>query len=270
MGGFSWDNPFPMYLDDGPTEIELAYEGLHEAAGVSTADPSQSALALKDVNPLVLSSLADLEVKCTAIAIGAAATWPEHAMYEGFTDTMIDALPAWEKMLGISPIADSILERQAAVTLAYTRSADAANPALSATLQRVSPKLFLDSLDPDLWVQTMYGKNFSPYPNGEGFYGMYGPPYRNEDAIALFGRSSRWPNYSDAYVVRVRYVLEAGETIPPARLLTQTQDLLIETLPAWHVPELYALSDGDDGLGFYFDGGPDNDSFFDVTAFGET
>lgn len=273
MGGFSWDNPFPMLFGDGPTEVQLAYEGLHEAAGVSTTSPQESALAPKDPDPLTLTSLGDLEVKCEAIAIGAAATWVEHAEYEGFPDTMIDSLSTWEKILGISPIADTIEERQAAVTLAYTRSADASNPALGETLQRLSPKLYLDSLNPDLWTQTVFGKNFSPYPNGEGVYGQYGPPYRTDPmAIGLFGRSSRWPSYGDAFRVRVRYVLGAGETQPPSSILTRAHDLLIETLPSWHVPEVYTLAD--DGMGgeegFCFDGGPNGDSFFDVTAFGET
>lgn len=268
MPGFSWDNPFPFYLDDGPTEYQLAYDGLHEAAGVSTVDPTQSALAPKDPDPLTLSSIADLEVKAEALVIGAAATWVEHAKYEGIPGAMIDSLSAWERILGISPIAPTIAERQVDVRRAYTRIPDATPPGLTRALQAISPKLSLDTLNPDLWTITMFGKDFPPFPDDEGFYH---PPYRTSNGLALFGRSNRWPAFSDAFVVRVRYMLEAGETQPPSRIITHAKDTLIEILPAWATFQVYTLSDdGSSGEGFYFDGGPDDDSFFDVTAFGET
>jgi hypothetical protein len=267
---FAWYNAFPIVFDDGPTEALLAYEGLHEAAGVNAGDPQQSALAPKDKDPLTLDSIADLEVKCDALAIGAAATWIEHAMHEGFPDSTIDGLSAWERILGIDDIAPSIVERQAVVTRALTRIADASNPALGAMLYAISPALALDSIPYDLWTVALFGKNFSPYPNGEGFYGLYGPPYRTGSAIDIFHRSSAWPSYSDAFKVRVRYTLTGSETQPPARVLREARTALHEVLPAWFTFEMYTLSSGGDGLGFYFDGGPDDDSFFDVTAFGET
>lgn len=272
LGGFSWANPFPMMLDDAETEIELAYDGLHEAAGVNAGDPSQSALAQRPPDPTLLSwfdvksgqweGLADLEVKVQAIALGASMTWVEHAMWEGFPHTMTDSLGAWEKILGIFPVAISIEERQRAVVLAWTRIADASNPALGDMLYRISPKLALDTLDQNLWTSTLFGKFFEPYTGIT--------TYRSGLGRTLYGTSSKWPAYSDAFRVRVRYNLGAGETQPPTRLLAMANTALLEVLPAWATWEVYTLSDdGSSGLGFYLDGGPNNDSFLDVTAFGD-
>lgn len=263
---FAWWNTFPIVFDDGPTEISLAYDGLHEAAGVVALDPSRSALAPKDPDPLTLSSLADLEVKCTAIVLGSAATDIEHSMWEAFPDTMIDSLAAWEKMLGIADIAPTILERQRAVALAITRDLNATRSGLAQAIYAISPKLAFDPLSYDLTSLTLLGKGLGP------LNGVSPAPatYRSGNAVSLFHNASGWPHFSDLFVLRIRYALADGETMPTHEVLRDVSASLLEVLPAWFSFEIYTLSDGDDGEGFYFDGGPNDDSFFDVTAFGET
>jgi hypothetical protein len=67
-------------------------------------------------------------------------------------------------------------------------------------------------------------------------------------------------------VLRVRYALTAAEDTIPEDVTREVGRLLHERLPSWQTWTLCQI--GDDGPGFYLDGGTDGRSRLGVTAFG--
>lgn len=240
-----WRNPLPMKLGGKPSATSTIYKALRQALGKSFGSASDLAIGPE-------GGLRDLWTKCEARAVAAAISVWEHAIWQAFPHTATSFIRVWEDMLLVSPIG-SLYERQEAVALKYTRRIDATVPGLRRSLKEIDENFDVELVLYDLTIVTVQGKAFGPLP------GASGEPYGS--GLWAARESTAYPNYSDIFIVRVRYI---GVLTP--QLEFQAADLLDDVLPAWVDFEIYNLSDGPGGEGLYFDGGPDDDSFFDQTA----
>jgi hypothetical protein len=240
---FGWKNPIPLEIGGGPTTVELTYEALRRAHG---RGPGQAdAIGPRD-------GLRDLWTKCEAIAVATSLAHWEHAFWQAFPNTSTDFVTVWENILGI-PSADTLVERQRLITAAYIREIDATIPGIREALKDIDTRFDVDSIPDDLKIITIAGKEFGPLPGAAG--AAFG------SGFAASRQSTAFPNFADDFIVRVRFL-----GLPTDILLAQAADLLNEVLPSWVSFEIYNLSDGPEGEGFYLDGGPDSDSFLDLTA----
>jgi hypothetical protein len=196
--------------------------------------------------------LRDLWTKCEARVVAAALSKWEHAIWQAFPHTATSFLRLWEDMLLVSPVG-SVYERQEAVAQKYTRRVDATVPGLRRSLQEIDERFDVELVPYDLTFATVHGKAFGPLP------GVTAAPYGT--GLWADRESTAFPNFSDIFIVRVRFLGPLTDT-----LKAKAVDLLDDVLPAWVDFEIYTLSDGPSGEGFYLDGGPNNDSFLDVTA----
>lgn len=240
---FGWKNPLPLKIGGAQTRVELTYEALRKAHG--RGPNGTEALGPRD-------GLRDLFVKCDAIAIASSLSYWEHALWQAFPHTSTSFITVWENML-LLPASGELAARQVAVAANYTQKIDATIPGLREQLQAMDPSLDVDSIPEDYTITTMAGKEFGPLP------GVSGAAYGT--GVWANRHSTAYPNYSDHFVLRVQY-----SGIPTEELLAQVSDFLNEVLLSWVTFEIYNISDGPDGEGFYFDGGPDSDSFLDLTA----
>ena len=241
--GLGWGNPLPLSLGGAPTVVEIIYDSLRKAHG---RGPNQD-YAIGPVD-----GIRDLWTIIEARAIACALSYWEHALWQAFPHTSTSFVVVWENLL-LLPSTGELAERQQAVAAAYTRQIDATIPGLREQLKEIDDGFDVDTIPEELTITTMAGKEFGPLP------GVAGSPYgtglwADRDATA-------WPNFSDHFILRVRY-----SGTPSDEQLAQVAALLNDVLPAWVDFDIYSLSDGPEGEGFYFDGGPDSDSFLDLTA----
>jgi len=240
-----WSNPLPLKLGGNPTMTQIVYKALRQALGKSYGHDSDLAIGPVD-------GLRDLFTKCEARVVAAALSKWEHAVWQAFPHTATSFLRLWEDMLFIQPIG-SEAERQEVAALKYTRRIDSTVPGLRRELKRIDDRFDVESVPFDLSIATVQGKAFGPMP------GATGEPYGTE--LWALRDSTAWPNFNDCYIERVRFVGALSNALE-----AKAAELLDDVLPAWCDYEIYTLSDGPGGEGFYLDGGPDDDSFMDETA----
>lgn len=244
-----WANPLPFHIGGGPTPTELVYAALRSAAGESS--PGQ-------LNSGAAGGLRDLWTICKATAIAASMEGIESALDQAFPQTMSAHLEVWERLLGI-PRAANDVERRRLVQIAWTAQIDATTTGLRDNLRKIDPAFDVESLP---WAEValvQFGKLFEQLP------GTGGQDYGT--GVAAGRTSTEWPNFSDTFVQRIRYVLPPGIIDPPQASIAAAEALLNEHLPAWVDFEIYVLSSGPEGDGFYLDGGPNDDSRLSMTGF---
>lgn len=240
---FGWKNPLPFKIGGGLTPTEEIYAALRSARGEGGNPPE--------------GGLQDLWDRSRAKMIAAGQSAVLRAVLQAFPQTMVDHLPVWEKILKI-PELPTVAERQIAVALALTGIINATTPGLDESLKKIDPAFVVEYLPWDESASTVHGKCF------EGLPGTTPEPFGTGPAAAR--KSTALPNYSTGFVVHVRYLLSGGQTEPPAASLSAAVDLLNKQLPFFVGFELYALTSGGEGDGFYLDGGDDDTSRFDVTG----
>lgn len=234
-----WLNPLPFQVGGGPTPTEELYLELRRAVGTGGRGPE--------------GGLRDLWWQCVAQGLAAAASVEESAALQFWPHKMIDALPAWEKFLGV-PREATLVERQTVMSLAVAGFFDDAIPNLRAALQAIDEHLDVLPVPFQYVTHVQHGRAFGPLP------GETGDAYASGQAAR---QATDWPNYSDNFVVHVVYL--GG--VPSQRLLAQTNRFLADALPSWVDFQVSNLADGTDGIGFYFDEGDDLNSYFDITSF---
>lgn len=245
---FGGKNPFPSFrLGGGRSRVDRIHRALRKAMGENGPGPE--------------GGLEDLWTLCEARVMALAEGTLRQAFYQAFAQTMGSfGVARWERLLQI-PQQRHLVDRQEAVRLAITSEPDATIPGLRASLKRIDPAFEVVSVPWEKMTTVQFGKAFGPLP------GVAGQPFRTGAAVAIFQHSTAWPAYSDAYVTQVQYVLSAGQLNIPLSVLAQAEELLNEVLPFYQDWSIFALADGPDGAGWYLDGGPDNTSFLDQTAF---
>ncbi len=241
--GLGWGNPLPLSLGGGPTLTELIYDSIRKAHG---RGPNGS----QAIGPV--DGIRDLWTIIEARAIACALSHWEHALWQAFPHTSTSFVVVWENLL-LLPSTGELAERQKAVAAAYTRQIDATIPGLREQLKEIDAGFDVDTIPDDLTITTMVGKEFGPLPGVSGH--AYG------SGLAATRESTAWPNFSDNFILRVRYI-----GTPTEEQFARAASMLNDVLPAWVDFDIYVLSEGDDGDGFYFDGGPNSDSFMDLTA----
>lgn len=240
-----WSNPLPMKLGGKPSLTQVVHKALRQTHGLSFSPYTELAIG-------PVEGLRDLYTKCEARVIAAALSKWEHALWQAFPHTATSFIPLWEDMLLVAP-SGSLYERQAAVAEKYTRSPDATVPGLRVSLKRIDERFDVEQVPYESQYITVQGRMFGPLA------GASGSPYGSGASASV--ESTYYPNFSDVYIERVRY-----DGVPTETIIAKAADMLDDVLPAWMDFTIYNVGSGPDGDGLYFDGGPNNDSFFDVTA----
>lgn len=242
MGGLGWVNPLPAWLGSDPTPTEKVYAALKSMSGKGGVGPD--------------NGLRDLWLQAKAQVIATSLEAVERPLLQLFPKHAIDHLEVWELLLGI-PRAPTLEARQANYEEALASTLDATIAGARAALQKIDPNFDVESISFADASHVHHGKAFGPLP------GVSGSPYGTG---VTSRKSSGFPNYSDAFIVRVRYFFPPGVVDVAQTTLYAAELRLNELLPAWIDFDIYAQSEGPEGAGFYFDGGPLDDSYLDLTG----
>lgn len=233
MGGFGWQNGFPVELGGAPADAERIYHALRRAMGERGTGPE--------------GGIEDLWRQCEATVIAAATRAVEAAAMQAIPGEQTYSLDDWEEILGIAP-APTDPERQAAVAAALTGRGGATLPELQGAVTKLDAGL---EVDPQAFATARVAEL------GIAFGSRLGtPPFGSGQTAAV--ASARYPNFSDGFVVRVW----SEAPVPTDELLDALATEMNTTLPAWVDWDVYAGE-----LGFFLDGGPNDDSLLDLTAF---
>jgi hypothetical protein len=238
MGGLGWHNPLPFEIGGGETDHERVWRALRSLVGQGGPGPEDS--------------LEDLWRQCKAVALAADVIDPERAFLQGVPGKQTSHIDVYEDLLFI-PRAPTDAQRAIAVRDAITLQLKAQLPFIDEALKRIDPRFAVDDIP---WAQsatTELGRAFGPRVGG--------PAYGS--GVSAARTATAWPNYADPFVLYVNYALAPGSTEPNERSLDAAGRLLNNVLPAWCD---WSISTGD-GDGFFLDGGPDDDSLLDQTAF---
>ena len=241
MGGIGWQNGLPFQIGGGESDTETVYRALRQSVGGREGGGAGPEGGIEDAWRMA-----------KAEALAAAAAVEERAALQAFPQYATDFLDVWESILGVPP-AGSTADRQAACAAALTEQVSALIPNLRTAIKRVAPYADVDSLPDADALATWFGKVLGA---------RTGYPIFSAGQTAGV-TAATWANFSDHFVLRVRYVLPAGVLAPTEEELAQLADLLNRDLPAWVDWSIYT------GVGFFFDGGEDGSSLFDLTTFGE-
>lgn len=240
-------NPLPFRTGSGPTPTEQVYGALKSAVGPGNQGPD--------------GGLRDLWRWCVAQALARATRSKDLAVAQAFPATMTVHLEAEERILNL-PRAKTDAERRRAVGAAKVYQPDATGPNLTAELRKIDPAFVLDEAVPwALQNTSIPGKPFGPLAGDPG-------PVFGQGQTAR--RSAPFCNASDAFTVRVRYVLGPAQTEIPIDVYNRAVALLNDLVPFYCDFEIYNVCSGSEGDGFYLDGGPsdalDGTSLLDMTA----
>lgn len=182
-----------------------------------------------------------------AEAISSAYGQVRAAATQFWAHTATTHLPVYEDLL-LLPSTGTDDERRIAAGVAWALKRGATQPEIRAALQEIDANLDVASRDTDDAATTVPGKWLAPLSGTPDFGDQPG---------------SQWPNYASHYVQIVTYELPTGETQIPSATMAAARRQLNDQLPAW-----VDFTIRDDGDGFYLDGGVDEDSLLDQTAFG--
>jgi len=236
-------NPLPFRTGGEDTPTMRVYKALVSAAGKGGSGPADG--------------LRELWRLCIARAIADAGDAKDLAALQAWPSTMTVVLPEQERFLHL-PVGPNDVARRAAVGGALTYQASATGPNLGAELREIDPAFTIEKVPWESISVVMPGRVFAPLP------GASGPAFGVGQAADV--KSAAWANYSDAFVLRVRYSLTEGVIEIPALAEVQASAILNELLP-WHMGfELYVCTSGAEGDGFYLDGGDDGSSLLGATA----
>lgn len=225
----------PLELGGGPSPVDLVHDAIRSARGVKGTGP--------------VGGLEDDYLRAESEAIEAGEAAVERAALQAFGFTATDHLPVLEALYNLPPegTEQDRRNRVAAFELEQARgdlpTIGAALAALSAFWSIILPTRAESTI-------TLQGKVLAPR-DGSVYYGA--PASQNH------------ANYSDEHVLHVAWDIVAAGGMPSDQLVVETARMLRRRLPAWMDFSIHQLEDG-----FYVDGGPDDLSVVDFTAFDET
>lgn len=235
MGSFGWHNPFPMQLGGGSTLVERHYNTLRNAVG-----RGGSAEDAED-------SMEAIWRQRKAVTMAALEAWAERAAIEALPSKATDLLDYYERALGVVPRAgQSEEDRRRVVAEKFTRAVSAVTETVELGLQRIDPRFQLAEPPESAIGRVIEGRSFEPF-DGTPTYDQDGPQ-----------RSTLFPMFSDDFIVTVVFA-NAGPapTRQDLQLISEAQDFLNETLPAWVGFRVLT------SIGFILDQSP-----LDLTGFG--
>lgn len=212
-------NPCPMRLGGGPTEVSRAYTLLRGAVGIGGSAPDDRGIE-------------GLWRRSRARGAAASGSAYRRAILQVFPHLATDALPYYERVLGITPDRDaSETERRQAVVSAWTSQLSAVLPSLLEQLQRVDARFALVVQRPGHHTQA--GRTLAPLDPGGGE-----PPWGDAR------NASEYPAASDGFVLRVRFAVGyAGKLLgTDLAKVQQAEDILRRALPAWQTWSLTTSS----------------------------
>jgi len=225
--------PLASPLGSGSPHYEDVYRALRSAVGTSASKDDEN--------------LDDLWRRARAVGIAAGHLSLDRAAWQALPIGATDHLDAYERLLGLSSsTAQTEQDRRERVVAAWIRDILATSRGIEVDLQTIDANFSLVTTDHDQTDTVHMGRTLAVDGNE-----------------ATFG-STKYPNYSTAFVVGALYEVPAGSTAIPPLVLTDAKSLLNNNLPAW--VDFVISQEGTSGAGFYADGGPDGTSVADLTA----
>jgi hypothetical protein len=206
-------NPSPLRAGGGPTPSSKAYATIRQAVGKGGSAENDRGID-------------GLWRRSQAKGLAAATSSSRRALLQAFPQLATDALPSYERILGLIAAPDaSDAQRRAAVVAHWTahpvRSWNELLAALQALDARFSLALPADSTE----IVSDLGRAFEPYdPTNSALGPRFGIP----------GGCTQLPNYSSRQELRVQFPI--GYSGPPnptdANLIARAEQLLRGALPS--------------------------------------
>ena len=229
MGAFGGGNPFAFEIGGEASKTEQAYDLLKQSVGIGNSAPG-------DPEDTIIESWRFARSRGLAAVIN-----DDRAAQQNDPRFATDFIPVYEQLLlkwfpGGTP--DETKRKELADL--WTREIDSTLPKLEADLQQIEPTVTLevidyDPLDPtaarDQTRDTQPGRFFEDWDPADP--DASGPPF-NLLAGPGFATITNFPNYSDDFILRVKYPLPVGTLSAfNKRQIQRMQDFLNEALPAW-------------------------------------
>jgi hypothetical protein len=228
MGGLGWENTLPLSLGGDASKTEEIYSALRAAVGSGGAGPKDS--------------LEDLWRQSKAEVIASVVLMKERAILQAFPNVATDHLGVYEQILNLQP-AGTDEDRRVAIATAWTLDLLADMPSLETSLRVIDSAFSLEEIAYGDTALVHLGKAF---------------PARGQEALGV----PAYPNYSDDFVLRVRYTLAPGQVSLERMVRANAERLLNAVLPSWI--DYYIAT----GAHFYCGGGADGTSLLGLKTLG--
>lgn len=202
-------NPCPFRVGGGPTAAEKAYRVTRNAVG-------KGGSAAND------SGIDGLWRRSKAKGLAAASSAKRRALLQAFPHLATDALPSYERTLGIVPSGNET-QRRAVVVPRWVRRPGRSIPDLEASLKAIDARFSLLHPSNETAATTQFGRAFGPLHSS-----LESPEF------GLDGYSA-YPNYSTDFIVRVLFDVGYSGGLTPAdeRLRESARVLLRSSLQSW-------------------------------------
>ena len=202
-------NPCPFRVGGGPTASSKAYTTIRRAVGEGGSAPDDRGID-------------GVWRRSRAKGLAAATNAKRRALLQAFPHLATDALPYYERILGLLSVGAEAERRDVVVPL-WTRRPLKSTDELETSLQAIDARFSLVTTSREQSTTTQHGRAFAPLH-----------PALESPAFGLNG-FSLLPNYSSGFQVFVLFdVGHAGNvTAQEARLLEQARELLRSALPSW-------------------------------------
>ena len=231
MGGWGRQNPWPIQWGGGRSIFEQLWDALRAMLG--------------DGGPGPRGSLEDAWREAKVSGLVKVVTMPERAALQALPIKATDHIEVYETLLGV-PRADTQLQRQQAISAAWTES-------LSAVISRLQDRLV--AIDADLSILTVDVAESHIFHFGASFEVDFGNfPFRPSGSASAL--ESSYPMFSGHFIIYVLWQNQPGG-IPPAATRDLVERELNKSLPAWVDWKIITK------IGFVLDQDP-----LDLTAFG--
>lgn len=224
LGGL---NPLPSRLGGGPGEAAKAYDLLRRAVGEGGSAEDDSGIE-------------GLWRRAKARALAAGTSAYRRAVLQAWPHLSTDALPYYERVLGIVPTTGTTEEdRRRAVVTRWTAKLSAVRGSLEDALQAIDARFSLVHVSHDLATATVAGRTFGPLDSSLETPAM---------------SAATWAHYSTDHHLQVRFAAgyTGALTLADQRRVEAASDLLRQRLPAWVTFEVSTGDSfvvGESGLG---------------------
>ncbi len=227
-------NPLPFRCGGGPTPSSKAYAFLRGAVGEGGSAEDELGID-------------GLWRRSRAKGLAAAGSSKRRALLQFFVHIATDAIPYYERLLGVTPpTGASLTARREVVVAGVTAQLDAAIPQIALQLQAIDARLALLDVPPNRSRYTHFGRAFGPLD--ASLEDDFGP---NHHLTA--------PNYATDFVMIVHFDVGYGGalTAADARIRERAVVLMLKLLPSWVSFRIVTAT------GFILDESP-----LDLTGFG--
>ena len=186
-------NPLPYRIGGGPTPTSKAYATIRQAVGKGGSAENELGID-------------GLWRRSRAKGLAAATSPTRRALLQSWPQVATDAIPYYERILGIVPgVDDTEPQRRAVIVPLWTQTPVRTWGELRAGLQAIYAGFDLvEQLDSDATISDM-GRAFDPHALDP----KLGPP------MAIPGGCTQWPAYSSRRTICVSMLLGAGTAPVP-------------------------------------------------------